>query len=78
MNNVVGQISLYENLPEGEKPVELARTEIMEQLKKYRKKKHTLEEQFQNILTPQVIVDMENVSITEIWQRDSGNVLDTP
>lgn len=57
MDEVTGQMSLFENLPGEEKPVELIEPEVVEQSKKSRKKKPTLEEQFKDIPTRQVLAD---------------------
>ena len=57
MDDVAGQLSLFEQLPEEEKPVELIEPEIVEQPKKSRKKKPALAEQFKDIPTRQVTVD---------------------
>ena len=57
MDDIAGQMSLFENLPEEEKPVELIEPEIVEQPKKPRKKKPTLAEQFKDIPTRQVTVN---------------------
>ena len=56
-DDVAGQLSLFEELPEEEKPVELIEPEIVEQPKKSRKKKPALAEQFKDIPTRQVTVD---------------------
>lgn len=57
MDNVVGQLSLFDNLTEDEKPVELIEPEVVPIPKKPRKKKPTLTEQFKDIPTRQVNVD---------------------
>lgn len=57
MDDVAGQLNLFENLPEEEKTVELIEPEVVEPPKKSRKKKPTLDEQFKNIPTRQVTVD---------------------
>ena len=57
IDDIAGQMSLFENLPEEEKPVELIEPEIVEQPKKPRKKKPTLTEQFKDIPTRQVTVN---------------------
>lgn len=57
INDVSGQISLFESLSEEEIPVELIEPEVVELPKKTRKKKPTLKEQFQDIPTRQVVVD---------------------
>lgn len=56
-DDIAGQMSLFENQPEEEKPVELIEPEVAEPAKKPRKKKPTLAEQFKNILTRQVVVN---------------------
>lgn len=57
IDDIAGQMSLFENLPEEEKPVELIEPEVVEQPKKSRKKKPTLTEQFKDIPTRQVTVN---------------------
>lgn len=57
INDVAGQLSLFEELPEEEKPVELIEPEVVEQPRKSRKKKPTLNKQFKDIPTRQVTVD---------------------
>ena len=54
---VEGQLSLFETKPEEEKLVELITPEHVEIPKKSRKKKPTLQEQFKDIPTRQVVVD---------------------
>ena len=51
IDDIAGQMSLFENHPENEKPLELIEPEIVEQSKKSRKKKPTLAEQFKDIPT---------------------------
>ncbi len=55
-DDIAGQMSLFGNQPEEEKPVELIEPEVVEPSKKPRKKKPTLAEQFENIPTRQVTV----------------------
>lgn len=55
--DIEGQLSLFGQLPEEDKPVELIEPEVVEKVKKSRKKKPTLEEQFKDIPTRQVVVD---------------------
>lgn len=57
MDDVAGQLNLFENLIEDEKPVELIEPEVVPAPKKSRKKKPTLAEQFKNIPTRQINVD---------------------
>lgn len=57
MDDVAGQLNLFDNLPEDEKPVELIEPEVVPAPKKSRKKKPTLAEQFKDIPTRQVNVD---------------------
>ena len=57
IDDIAGQMSLFENLPEEEKPVELIEPEVVEQPKKSRKKKPTLAQQFKDIPTRQVTVN---------------------
>ena len=57
MDDIAEQMSLFENLPEEEKPVELIEPEVVEQPKKSCKKKPTLAEQFKDIPTRQVTVN---------------------
>ena len=57
MEDVAGQLNLFETLPEEEKPVELIEPEVVELPKKPRKKKPTLDKQFEGIPTRQVITD---------------------
>ena len=57
IDDIAGQMSLFENLPEEENPVKLIEPEIVEQPKKFRKKKPTLAEQFKDIPTRQVTVN---------------------
>lgn len=56
-DDLAGQLSLFENPSEDDKPVELIEPEIVEQPKPSRKKKPTLKEQFKDIPTRQVPVD---------------------
>lgn len=56
-DDLAGQLSLFENPSEDDKPVELIEPEIVEQPKPTRKKKPTLKEQFKDIPTRQVPVD---------------------
>ena len=49
MEDVAGQLNLFETLPEEEKPVELIEPEVVELPKKPRKKKPTLDKQFEGI-----------------------------
>lgn len=57
IDDLSGQLSLFDTPSENEKPVELIEPEIVEQPKKSRKKKPTLTEQFKDIPTRQVPVD---------------------
>lgn len=57
IDDIAGQMSLFEALPEEEKPVELIEPEVVELSKKSRKKKPTLAEQFKDIPTRQVLAD---------------------
>ena len=57
IDDLSGQLSLFDTPSENEKPVELIEPEIVEQPKKSRKKKPTLKEQFKDIPTRQVPVD---------------------
>lgn len=57
IDDLSGQLSLFDTPSENEKPVELIEPEIAEQPKKPRKKKPTLKEQFKDIPTRQVPVD---------------------
>jgi transposase len=57
MNDVAGQLTLFDNLIEDEKPVELIEPEVLPAPKKSRKKKPTLAEQFKDIPTRQINVD---------------------
>ena len=57
VDDIAGQMSLFENLPEDEKTLELIEPEFVEQPKKPRKKKPTLAEQFGDIPTRQVTVN---------------------
>ena len=57
IDDLSGQLSLFDTPSENEKPVELIEPEIVEQPKKSRKKKPTLKEQFRDIPTRQVPVD---------------------
>lgn len=54
MDDVAGQLNLFDNLTEDEKPVELIEPEVVPAPKKSRKKKPTLAEQFKNIPTRQI------------------------
>lgn len=56
-DGMAGQMSLFESLPEEEKPVEHIEPEVVKQSKKPRKKKPTLDEQFKDIPTRQIIED---------------------
>lgn len=57
-DNIAGQLNLFEQDPEEfEKPLELITPEIVPVPKKPRKKKPTLQEQFENLPTRQVMVD---------------------
>ena len=56
-DDVAGQLSLFESLPEEEKPIELIEPEVVELPRKPRKKKPTLKEQFESIPTRQVVTD---------------------
>lgn len=56
-DDVAGQLSLFENLPDAEEPVEVITPETVAVPPRKRKKKSTLEEQFQNIPTKQVLAD---------------------
>ena len=56
-DELYGQLNLFEELPEDEKPIEIIEPEILSISKKTRKKKPTLEEQFKGIPTRQVPVD---------------------
>ena len=56
-DDIAGQMSLFEVFQEEEKTLELIEPEVVEQPKKSRKKKPTLEEQFKNIPTRQVSAD---------------------
>lgn len=55
--DITGQMSLFGNAPEEEKPVEFIEPEIVPIPKKPRKAKPSLEKQFQGILTRRVMVD---------------------
>lgn len=55
--DVVGQMSLFGVTPEEEKPVELIEPEVVPAPKKPRKAKPSLEEQFKDIPTRQVVVN---------------------
>lgn len=57
VNDVAGQLNLFGNLTEDEKPMELIELEVVPAPKKSRKKKPTLAEQFTNIPTRQINVD---------------------
>lgn len=57
IDDLSGQLSLFDTPSENEKPVELIEPEIVELPKKSRKKKPTLKEQFKDIPTRQVPVD---------------------
>ena len=57
IDDLSGQLSLFDTPSENEKPVELIEPEIVEQPKKSCKKKPTLKEQFKDIPTRQVPVD---------------------
>lgn len=57
MDDIAGQMSLFETLPEEEKLAELIEPEVVELSKKSRKKKPTLAEQFKDIPTRQVLAD---------------------
>lgn len=57
MEEVAGQLNLFETLLEEENPVELIEPEVVELPKKPRKKKPTLDKQFEGIPTRQVITD---------------------
>ena len=52
-----GQLNLFDESCEEQKPVELIEPEVVEPQKKTRKKKPTLKEQFKDIPTRQVVVD---------------------
>ena len=56
-SGVEGQLNLFDDIEEDEKPAELIDPEIVPQEKKSRKKKPTLKEQFKDIPTRQVVVD---------------------
>ena len=56
-DGMAGQMSLFESLPEEEKPVEHIEPEVVKQPKKSRKKKPTLDEQFKDIPTRQIMAD---------------------
>ena len=57
MEDVAGQLNLFGTLLEEENPVELIEPEVVELPKKPRKKKPTLDKQFEGIPTRQVITD---------------------
>lgn len=57
MDDIAGQLSLFDGLPEEEKPVERIEPEIVPAPKKNRKPKPSLEEQFDSIPVRQVVVD---------------------
>ena len=57
VDDVAGQLNLFDNLIEDEKPVELIEPEVVPSPKKSRKKKPTLAEQFKDIPTRQINVD---------------------
>lgn len=52
-----GQLSLFDEMDEFDKPIELIEPEIIEIQKHTRKKKPSLEEQFKDIPTRQVLAD---------------------
>ena len=56
-DDIAGQMSFFEVFQEEEKTLELIEPEVVEQSKKSRKKKPTLEAQFKNIPTRQVSAD---------------------
>lgn len=56
-DDLAGQLNLFGDLPEEEKPIEPIEPEIVEVPKKTRRKKPALEEQFKDIPTRQVKVD---------------------
>lgn len=56
-DDLSGQLSLFDSPSEEKKTVELIEPEIVEQLKKSRRKKPALREQFKDIPTRQVPVD---------------------
>lgn len=56
-DGLAGQLNLFGDLPEEEKPIEPIEPEIVEVSKKTRRKKPTLEEQFKDIPTRQVKAD---------------------
>ena len=56
-SGVEGQLNLFDDLEEDEKPVELIDPGIVPLEKRFRKKKPTLKEQFKDIPTRQVTVD---------------------
>ena len=57
VDDVPGQLNLFNNLPDDERPVELIEPEVVSAPKKSRKKKPTLAEQFRDIPIRQVNVD---------------------
>ena len=57
IDGVEGQLNLFDNLSDEEKEVELIEPEVIEQPKKSRRKKPTLQEQFKDIPTRQVQVN---------------------
>ena len=56
-DDIAGQMSLFDEMTEEEKCVELIEPEVVIPAKKLRKKRPTLAEQFQNIPTRQVLAD---------------------
>ena len=52
-----GQLSLFDEMDESDKPIELIEPEIIEIQKHTRKKKPSLEEQFKDIPTRQILAD---------------------
>ena len=57
IDDIEGQLSLFNEMDEFEKPVELIEPETIEISKHTRKKRPTLEEQFKDIPTRQVLAD---------------------
>lgn len=57
VDNFEGQLSLFDEMDEFDKPIELIEPEIIEIQKHTRKKKPSLEEQFKDIPTRQVLAD---------------------
>jgi transposase/uncharacterized coiled-coil protein SlyX len=56
-DDIEGQLSLFGMLSEEDKPTERIEPEVVEKVRKKRKKKPTLEEKFKGIPTRQIVVD---------------------